>query len=43
MMDSVNVAIRHAAIDVIKHTSLDGSDSDPYDSRIWGVLYRVAP
>lgn len=41
MMDSVNVAVRHAAIDVIKHTSLDGSSSDPYDSRIWGVLYRV--
>jgi len=43
MMDSVNIAVRHAAIDVIKHTSLDGSVSDPYDSRIWGVLYRVAP
>jgi|GEM_PF-2491013 len=34
---------RHAAVDVIKHTSLDGSASDPYDSRIWGVLYRVVP
>lgn len=33
---------RHAAIDVIKHTSLDTTD-EPYDSRIWGVLYRVAP
>lgn len=43
MMDSVNVAIRHAGIDVIKHTSLDGAPTDPYDSRIWGVLYRVAP
>lgn len=41
MMDSVNVAVRHAAIDVIKHTSLDGSSSDPYDSRIWGIIYRV--
>jgi len=41
MMDSVNVALRHAGIDVIKHTSLDGSDSDPYDSRIWGIHYRV--
>jgi hypothetical protein len=41
MMDSVNVAVRHAAIDVIKHTSLDGTSTDPYDSRIWGVLYRV--
>jgi len=34
---------RHAAIDVIKHTSLDGSESDPYDSRIWGILYKVVP
>jgi hypothetical protein len=33
---------RHAAIDVIKHTSLDTTDG-PYDSRIWGVLYRVVP
>ncbi|HVP36481.1 MAG TPA: hypothetical protein VMT04_05745 [Terriglobales bacterium] len=41
MMDSVNVAIRHAAIDVIKHSSLDGTSSDPYDSRIWGFIYRV--
>jgi hypothetical protein len=30
---------RHAAIDVIKHSTLDGDD--PYDSRIWGVIYRV--
>jgi hypothetical protein len=33
---------RHAAIDVIKHASLDTVDG-PYDSRIWGVLYRVVP
>lgn len=31
---------RHAAIDVIKHSTLDGDD--PYDSRIWGVIYRVS-
>ena len=41
MMDSVNVALRHAGIDVIKHTSLDGNASDPYDSRIWGIHYKV--
>jgi len=41
MMDSVNVAIRHAGIDVIKHTSLDGEPTDPYDSRIWGIHYKV--
>ena len=41
MMDSVNVAIRHAGIDVIKHTSLDGEPTDPYDYRIWGIHYKV--
>ena len=30
---------RHAAIDVIKHGALDGDD--PYDSKIWGVIYRI--
>jgi len=30
---------RHAAIDVIKHSTLDGED--PYDSEVWGVIYRI--
>jgi hypothetical protein len=30
---------RHTAIDVIKHSTLDNDDA--YDSRIWGVIYRV--
>lgn len=30
---------RHAAIDVIKHGTLDNDDA--YDSRVWGVIYRV--
>jgi len=30
----------HFAIDVIKHSTLDGDD--PYDSRIWGIIYRVS-
>jgi hypothetical protein len=29
----------HAAIDVIKHSTLDGDDA--YDSKVWGVIYRV--
>ena len=32
---------RHAAIDVIKHGTLDGED--PYDSKIWGIIYRIRP
>lgn len=34
-------AYRHAAIDVIKHSTLDGDD--PYDSKIWGLIYRIEP
>jgi len=30
---------RHAAIDVIRHDTLDGED--PYDSKVWGVIYRI--
>ncbi len=30
---------RYAAIDVIKHNTLDNDDA--YDSKIWGVIYRV--
>ena len=30
---------RHAAIDVLKHSTLD--DEDPYDSKVWGVIYRI--
>jgi len=30
---------RHAAIDVIKHSTLDGEDA--YDSRIWGLIYQL--
>ncbi len=33
------VAYRHAGIDVLKHSTLDGEDS--YDSKIWGVIYRI--
>jgi hypothetical protein len=33
------VAYRHAAIDVLKHSTLDGDDG--YDSQIWGVIYRI--
>ncbi|KPL02283.1 MAG: hypothetical protein AMJ90_06275 [candidate division Zixibacteria bacterium SM23_73_2] len=33
------VAYRHAAIDVIKHSTLDGED--PYDSKAWGIIYRL--
>jgi hypothetical protein len=29
----------HFAVDVIKHSTLDGDDA--YDSRIWGLVYRV--
>jgi len=36
---SDTVAYRHAAIDVIKHSTLDGED--PYDSKAWGVIYRL--
>ena len=34
-----SVLYRHAAIDVIKHSTLDGDDA--YDAKVWGTIYRV--
>jgi len=41
LVDTCDFVIRHAAIDVIKYNSIYGDTSHPYDSRIWGVIYKV--
>ncbi len=40
LMEGMNMMRRHIAIDVLNHTSLDTFDG-AYDSRIWGIHYRV--
>ncbi len=40
-VDTYDVVIRHAAIDVIKYSSIYGDSTYSYDSRIWGITYKV--
>jgi hypothetical protein len=41
LVDTCDFVIRHAAIDVIEYNSIYGDTTYHYDSRIWGVIYRV--
>jgi hypothetical protein len=41
LADTCDAVIRHAAIDVIKYSSIYGDSTYAYDSRIWGITYKV--